>query len=164
MLRYFGNTTVVPDVSRDGADEVYTGKQIISTILPKDINYEANPAWYKDALAPYIKYTEDERKTVVVNGQLLRGVVDKNFGALFQNIYFKYNATKALTALYNYQQLTLEHALVNGITISISNIMSSKDNIHQLGEYTSGLIKESMIVSDDYIRGKIVPPIGKTLE
>jgi hypothetical protein len=42
--------------------------------------------------------------------------------------------------------------------------MAPKDNLVQLHEYMSGLVRESEVISEDYIRGKIVPPIGKTLE
>jgi DNA-directed RNA polymerase beta' subunit len=83
MLRYFGNTTVLPDVSRDAPEQIYSGKQIISQILPMDVNFETTPSWYQDKLAPYIQYTQDERKTSVTNGQLTNGVVDKSFASLF---------------------------------------------------------------------------------
>jgi DNA-directed RNA polymerase subunit A' len=102
MLRYFGNTTIIPDVSSDDENKIYSGKEIISNILPNDINYESKPSWFQDNLVPYIKYTDDEKKTVVVNGKIIKGVVDKNFAGLFRDIYFKYNSTKALTCLYNY--------------------------------------------------------------
>ncbi len=68
MLRYFGNTTIIPDVSADDNDTVYSGKQMISYTLPSDINMTQKPAWFNEELAPYIRYTDDERLTVVRNG------------------------------------------------------------------------------------------------
>lgn len=129
MLRYFGNTTMIPDVSAFPEDYKFSGKQIISYTLPYDMNYSDTPDWFNENLVPYISYKEDEKQVIVVNGQITKGVIDKKFASLFKNIYFKYNATKALTCLYNYQQLTLEHALINGITISIDNIIIPKENL-----------------------------------
>ena len=40
MLRYFGNTTVIPDVCGDDNNKIYSGKYIISATLPNDINLQ----------------------------------------------------------------------------------------------------------------------------
>lgn len=71
MLRYFGNTTIIPNLTNDTNDTIYSGKEIISAILPNDINYETKPKWFNEILSPFIKYTDDERFTIVRNGKLL---------------------------------------------------------------------------------------------
>ena len=111
-----------------------------------------------------MNYTDDERMTTVRNGQLISGVVDAKFAKIFRAIYFKYNATHALTSLFNFQQITLEHALVDAVTVSIEDCMPGRENIVALMRYTEGLLQDSMRVSDDYIKGNLVAPIGKTLE
>ncbi len=42
--------------------------------------------------------------------------------------------------------------------------MTGRDNVTAMMKYTTGLLLDSKQVSDDYINGNIVAPIGKTLE
>ena len=84
-------------------DQMYTGKQLISTCLPNNINYDTKTDWYNENLGAFIHYDDDERHIKVRRGELISGVTDKSFSKIFSSIYFKYSATKAMDSLFNYQ-------------------------------------------------------------
>jgi DNA-directed RNA polymerase II subunit RPB1 len=97
-LRYFGNANILPMMDQP----YYSGKELISTCLPTNINYDSHTKWFEEKLSPYIHYTEDEKAIKVRHGQLISGVADKAFSDIFSSIYSKYSATKAMESLFNY--------------------------------------------------------------
>ena len=85
----------------DKEKRVYSGKDIISYILPPNINFDGTPEYYKEDWAPFIHYEPSEKTTRVRNSIIESGIVDKAFGKIFSNVYFKYNASVAIESLFN---------------------------------------------------------------
>jgi len=61
----------LPEPERKGAHPMYTGKQLFSLFIPKDMNYVLTSKWAK------AQRTGTTNDVVIRNGQLISGVVDK---------------------------------------------------------------------------------------
>jgi len=61
----------LPDPANKGAHPTYTGKQLFSLFLPKDLNYVLTSKWAKSMKSG------ETNDVVIKNGELISGVVDK---------------------------------------------------------------------------------------
>ena len=81
----------------------YTGREIVSLIIPDNINYSGTASYYKKEWSKYnnLKYHPDEFNVLIERGILKTGILDKATvgqeasGGLFHIIHNEYGANKA---------------------------------------------------------------------
>ncbi len=159
-------STIIPKFDK----ELYTGRDIISLLLAETpIDYKQTPGSYSDLYAPFIKYDKDDILTIIQNGKLLKGVLDKKSvktgatGGIFHLISREYGKQKALDAIYTLQQVTLQFLLRRGFTVGTADLLPSGDALEQIKELVSSVILESKVITDKLLRNEIIPPINSTV-
>ena len=96
----------------DPSKKIWSGKDVISVLLQKTpINFTGKPTFYNDNFIAFMDYHSSDSKTIIRNGVMLQGVLDKksvgpkaNRG-VFHTIAQNYGNRTALTALYEMQQV-----------------------------------------------------------
>lgn len=139
--------------------EEYTGKEIFSMILPKDLNLEFKSSVYSSGL--------DDEMVVIKNGVLKKGVIDddalgeKN-GVLIDAMERKYGSEAAREFIDKLTRLVLDVVTKKGFSISVADTNISEKakkkiekTVEELQENTEKLIK-------DYNAGRIVGTAGLT--
>jgi len=164
-MSLFANTTFLPRFDKD----TYTGRDIISLCLkPTPVNYVGKPTSYDAALEPYMDYDPSEKRTVIKNGVMLSGVLDKaSIGSgghknLYHIIERDYGPQAMLDAMFNMQQISLDFILLKGFSLGTKDIVLPEGARQRIREEESNLINESKLITDRLNRGAIIPPIGKT--
>ncbi len=149
---------------------MWTGKQLVSLFLPKDLNFKGKAKINAGTLKCDDEDCFHDSYIVVDNGKHLMGVLDKNaIGAekpenLLHLIALEYGdeeARKFLDTLFKSFIRVLE---MRGLTMALSDVdipESAKDEIRKLTEEYKKRI-EDMI--KEYREGKLEPIPGRTLE
>lgn len=159
------NMFMLMDKDVDELKDSYTGKEIISELLPKDLNMEFKSsacmgcAKCKKQDCPYDSYV------VIKNGELKQGVIDDNAlgerkGKLLNKIDLKYGPDFSREFLDNISKLGLEFITKHGFTISSSDMEiadSSTKHIEKLLEEGSANVDKLI---SDYKKGKITKLAG----
>jgi DNA-directed RNA polymerase II subunit RPB1 len=153
----------------DSEKTAWTGRDVVSVLLQKTpINFAGKPTFYNDNFVPFMDYHPSDSKTVIKNGVMLQGVLDKksvgpkaNRG-VFHTIAQNYGNRAALTALYEMQQLVLAFLQYQGFTVSTSDILLPVSARDQLQQLVDQVLIESRAIDDDLMEGKITPPITMT--
>ena len=166
-MSLFANTTLMPRFDKDE----YTGREIISLCLEKTpVNYTGKPTSYDISLEPYMDYDPSEKKTIIKNGVMLSGVLDKSaIGSgghknLYHIIESDYGADAMLEVMFNMQQISIDFILLRGFSLGTKDILMNDAARSRIQDEESNLINESKIITDRLNRGAIIPPIGKTVK
>lgn len=164
-MQMFGAIKLYPKFKK----EVYTGRELVSMILPK-INFTAKPKSYEPDYAHILKYDPEDIKVVIRRGELISGILDKTSvgqgasGGIFHIIHNEFGPRKALDVMFRLQQLTTAYLMIEGCTIGLQDMVMPKHiletEIHQIIART---IYEANLITDRLDRGAIIPPLGKTL-
>ena len=172
-MRLFTNAGLnTPDFSIYPPDHTFTGLDIVTMLLKINnitVNYSGVPNTYDDNYIKYIPFNKSEKYTVIKDGEMLNGVLDKTAigekknGGLFHIIGREYGAKVALDMIYYFQQVSLTFLYNGNFTISLSDLYlgrSVMDKIHKLCDEVK---IESNLISDKLIRGDIIAPINSTI-
>ena len=167
----FGSTGLeAPRFDLDPPDKKYTGRDIVSMLLSEmPVNYSRAPTSYSDVYAPYISYDKDEIFTVIEQGKLIKGVLDKkaigakSSGGIFHLISREYGPQQSLNMIYALQQVSLQFLLWQGFTVGTADLIPKKDALEQIHALISSVILESQVITDRLLRGEIVPPIDSNV-
>lgn len=147
----------------------YTGREIMSKVIPSGVNYKITPACVKGDYKNYIHYDQSDLVTRIEKGIISSGILDKSalgtrqFNGLFQTINREHGPSVTLDAMFNIQQLSVAYADIYGLTYSpydygISNIA------RQLIERASAAdVTKAWEKLDKLIEGKIATPINMTM-
>ncbi len=158
-----------PRFDRHPPDHLYTGRDVISMLLERTpIDYKRAPTSFNDVYAPFIDYDPDETLTVIEQGRLVKGVLDKaaigaGAGGVFHLISREYGSQRALDVLYMMQQMVLQFLLWKGFTVGPSDLLPSADALREIRALVSGVLLESKVITDRLLRGEIVAPIDSTV-
>lgn len=167
-LQLFQNTSVLPNT---GGRTEFTGRDAISELLADTpINFTRTTEWYKPNMAAFMHYDPTEIKVVIKNGKHIAGVLDKKSigkganGGLYHVICNEFGPKRALEVMYNMQQVAISYILQCGYTIGIMDLLLPKEIKKQIDTIAANIMQQSNIISDELVRGEIIPPIGKTVE
>ena len=171
-MKMFSQIKVYHDFSKYPIDKIFTGREIFSILLKETgnlINYTGIAATYKENQASFRKYDPRDIKVEIDRGELKTGVLDKAsigegaHGGLYHIIHNQYGARTALEASYNIQQLIITYLFNRGVTVSIRDILLKDDAVKEIQKISESLIADSLKITDDLNQGKLIPPIGKTI-
>jgi DNA-directed RNA polymerase beta' subunit len=170
MALFAGSGTEPPRFDARPPGHVYTGRDIVSLLFAATpVNYSRVPSSYSDVYAPYIPYDRSETLTVMEQGRLVRGVLDKRSigakaaGGLFHLISRSYGPKRALDQIYALQQVSLQFLLSQGFTVGPADLLPSPEALGQIHELVSAVLLEAQLLTDQLLRGELVPRIGETL-
>lgn len=148
----------------------YTGREVVSLLLAEvPVNYSRVPTSYSDVYAPYVPFDPSETLTVIEEGRLKRGVLDKKSigaksgGGVFHLIAREYGSQRAFDMIFAMQQMALQFLVYRGFTVGKADLMPGAEAAEQLRAVFSSVLLESRTISDRLLRGEIVPPIDSTV-
>lgn len=151
------------------AKKKYTGRDVMSMLLQRTpINFSGKPTFLNDNFSPFMKYHKSDTFTVIKNGIIESGVLDKKSvgpkagRGVFHIIGQNYGNIAALDAIYNMQQVVLSFLQYYGFTVSTSDIMLPESARDEIQQHVEQVLLESQTINDDLMEGKITPPIIMT--
>ena len=162
----------MPHFHKYDNNHIFTGTDIVSLLLEANnitINYSGRPKTYDDLFIPYTIFHKDEKFTIIKDGKMLQGVLDKAAignganGGLFHMISREYGPEKALEIIYYFQQVALYFLYNSGITISTMDLYIPPEAISEVHQLCDAVSLESELITDKLVRGDIIPPIDSTL-
>lgn len=172
-MRMFSNIPVYHDFSALPFDHIYTGREVVSALFCETgmlINFNRTAKYYDKILAPYRNYDPLDIKVEIDRGVLKTGILDKSSigegvgGGIFHIIHNQYGARAAIETSFQLQQFALTYLFNRGITVSIRDLLIPRKAIEEIHDIESSLIAESIQITDKLNQGKIVAPLGKTIE
>jgi DNA-directed RNA polymerase subunit A' len=130
--------------------ELWAGKQIFSTLLPKDLHFE-------------------DANVVIKNGQLVKGVVSEKLlgpehGLLLQHLFMHYSPKIAREMINSLNRLGIEIVRSQAYTMSFADLDLSQKAIRQIKELVAASEKEVREILKQKRAGKIVAVPGKTIK
>ena len=163
MWNYSFDGTVPPPLGKGTA--TWTGKQIVSTIIP-DIN-----------LIKYTgKYDADKKdefidtKVMIKNGEIISGVLDSTTigkgksGNIVHTIFNDYNPNQTIEFLTNMQQMSLQYLLKRGITMGFGDIVLKPDVKKKIIEKLKDNDTKTNELIEKVDNGEFIAPLGKSNE
>lgn len=144
----------------------YTGREIISKILPR-INYPRKKT--SSFLPQYlgsISYDPDETHVQINRGELISGTLDKAtvgqqvMGSIFHIINNEYGAKTALETIYNFHQVTCQFFFWYGFTVGIKDINISEKAIQTVRSRTKAMIANAKKITDSLNKRELITPLG----
>lgn len=168
-MRMFNQTSIMPQLTKSS----YSGREIITELLKENnvnINIKRKAKYYNESQAKFRDYDPEDINVHIENGVHKSGVLDKSTigegsnGGLFHIISNQYGPNTALKLSYEIQQIALSFLAIHGFTISIRDIIIKKKYMEEIHNVVRGLIADSILLTERLNEGKIVAPLGKTLE
>lgn len=164
----FSRTTKLPSFSN--IKEI-SGRDCITAILSDmNINYKRTPTWYLENYSHIINYHKDDISVVIENGKHISGILDKASigkgakGSLYDVISREYGPKKALKVIFDMQQIAIAYnTQINGFSMGIMDMIVPKETKDDINKIATDMINKSQLITDEFIRGEMVPPIGETI-
>ena len=148
---------------------VLSGRDALSVGLPV-INYANRPEYYKEQYIGVITYNPDDIKLNILNGTIKTGVLDGSSvgqlkqNSMFRSIQYTHSNRISLDTAFNLQQIASSYLAINGASVGMSDVLPSTDTIVMLDKYISGRMTKTTLITEQVLRGAIVPPIGMTTD
>ena len=138
---------IVPDstktISVKGIDiKLWSGKSILSYILPKNLNLEFNNSSYDNNVDD--PHNEQLNKIIIRNGQLIQGSLDKNVftktsKGLIHTIYNDHGHERACEFINDLQKIVTHFLLIEGFSVGIGDIIAEQS----INDEINNTIKEN---------------------
>jgi len=169
-LLFLADVTELPEPAIIKPKKLWTGKQVISALLPKGLNYTLRASACrkcgecKKFDCPYDAYV------VVANGELVAGVIDKkSIGAgepesLLHRIIKDFGIGKGSWFLDRAFKVFLNYAFFHGFTMNLDDVVLPVEVIDEIRRMLRGAEVKVEELIEKYKRGELEPMPGKTLE
>jgi DNA-directed RNA polymerase II subunit RPB1 len=159
-----------PRFDAEPADRLFSGRDVVSLLFSRTpVNYRRQPSSYSEVYAPYIRYDASETMTVMEQGALVSGVLDKksigakSSGGIFHLISREFGPQRALDMVFALQQISLQFLLWSGFTVGTADLLPSGAALERIRSLVASVNLESCVITDRLLRGEIVPPIDSTV-
>lgn len=170
--KLFNKLDIYHDFSQYTNNKLFSGRDIISILLKEMgivLNYNRIATYYSPSKKMYRNYDPDNVNVKIENGKLISGILDKgsigekSSNTIFHIIAKEYNPNKALELCYNIQQIAIEFLNSSSISIGIREVIVKKEFLEEIYKIESSLIANSLEITQQLNDGKIISPLGKTL-
>jgi DNA-directed RNA polymerase II subunit RPB1 len=109
--------------------QLWSGKSILSYILPKNLNLEMNNSTYDNNTND--KFNDKLNKIIIKNGELIQGCLDKNAftktsKGLIHTIYNDYGSDRASEFINDLQKIVTYFLLIEGFSVGIGDIIAEQ--------------------------------------
>lgn len=151
-------------------EKSYSGRDVISMLLPEIYISNKNPDIYKQQYTEFIKYNPADIKVNINGGKLTSGIIDKatvgqgKANSIYHIIANEYGNEYALKVCFNLSQLTDKFLLYNGFSTGIKDINISDDAMKKIKHRISTMILQSRQITEKLNTQKLIAPIGTTLQ
>ncbi|MCG2879835.1 MAG: DNA-directed RNA polymerase subunit A' [Vulcanisaeta sp.] len=148
--------------------ELWTGKQVISMLLPKDLNWVQPTAIKESCKDPYNCYTDEY--IVIVNGYMATGVLDKkSIGAeqvdsLWHVIVKRYGNDYARKWIDSVLRALLRFLDLRGFTMGIDSLEMPRESYEELAKLYEESERKVFEYIQRYREGKLEAEPGLTVE
>lgn len=172
-MQCFGKTDVHPDFSEVSPTSTISGRDMFTYLMKTtgiEINYKGTASFYKEQHAAYRAYDPLETQVHIDRGTLKSGLLDKSsigagrHGNIFHIVHNKYGPRAALEMCFHFQRLSLEYLYYHGDSIHIGDFMIREEQLANIDKITNSLMADAMKITNDLNNGKIIPPLGKTID
>jgi len=173
MMKLFEQINVFHDFSQYNKGHMFTGRDAVSILLLETgnvINFNTKAFMFQSTQAPFRSYSPTETKVEIDRGILKSGILDSasigegKQGGIFHIIHNMYGPDAALDACWDIQQLALAYLYQNGMTVSVGDFLIRDESIKDIRDIEKRLIADSMHITKRLNDGKIIPPLGKTID
>ena len=156
---------------KDLSKEFYSGRDLITAILPDNVNYKGKAFYYKKEWSKYpsLKYDPSEYNVIIERGVHKQGILDKAAvgesaaGGLFHNVHNEYGPEFTLNLIYAFQQLTTSFFYYQGFTVGLKDVSLSPETRKKINTQISKIVAESELLTKQLYEGTLIPPVGMTL-
>ncbi len=150
LLVSAGIFDMIAPATTKGGKELWSGKQIFSTLLPKDLNF-------------------DGANVIIKDGQLIKGVLSEKLigpeqGFLLQHLFMHYGPEKTQDVINSFNRIGLAVVRTQSYTLSFGDLDMSQKAIKQIKELVRASEKEVREILRQKRAKKIVPVPGKTIK
>lgn len=148
--------------------ELWTGKQVISMLLPKDLNFIQPTAIKESCKDPYNCYTDEY--IIIVNGYMATGVLDKkSIGAeqvdsLWHVIVKRYGNEYARKWIDSTLRTILRFLDLRGFTMGIDSLEMPPESHEELNNLYTESEKKVLEYIEKFREGKLEAEPGLTIE
>nr|MDO8091654.1 DNA-directed RNA polymerase subunit A' [Candidatus Sigynarchaeota archaeon] len=169
LLLSAGRTELPPPAIKSPV-ELWTGKQIFSALLPKDINLSFKAKICKRCDTCQRENCPYDYFVMIRNGELVSGVIDKAaFGAgvpesLFHRIVKDYGADQARDFLDSITRMLTLLITAKGFTMGIDDVDIAKEALSRVNEILQESNNKVNELIETYRRGELESLPGRTLE
>jgi DNA-directed RNA polymerase subunit A' len=166
-IKYMGE---IPEPAVISPKKLWTGKQIISLLLPDDFNFRKEAKISSGVLKCDNEECFWDSYVVVKEGELLLGVLDKAaIGAqqpesLLHFLVSEYGNTFGKEFMDRAFRLFLRYIEMRGFTMSINDVKIPDVAYEEIGAILDKARKKIFELIDKYKRGELEPTPGRTLE
>ncbi|MCW1293142.1 MAG: DNA-directed RNA polymerase subunit A' [Candidatus Parvarchaeota archaeon] len=146
--------------------DTYTGREIFSMLLPKDLNFEGPSSTYK------VTHNEDDY-VVIKNGKLISGIIDTETigvegGELIRRMYLEYGSDFTADFINKIAKLSILVLLLHGFSASISDYDMKDESLKQKDNLTKELVEKAKKIIEsekdpDEREGQILELAGEYL-
>jgi DNA-directed RNA polymerase II subunit RPB1 len=170
-MRVFEHARVNPVFSGTKNQTVWSGRNMVTKYLTNSdnkINFTTKASIFNQVHAPFRVYDKKETDVKIDRGVMISGVLDENSiggarGSIFHVVNSKSGPEKALDTVFGLQQIAHSYQFNRGNSINIADFILGGNKITKIREIEAGLIADSIRITHQLQRGKIIPPIGKTV-
>lgn len=171
FLSLFQDTvSAPPDLSEYPAEYLFSGWDAVSMLLRNyPISYERKPGFITDIGAMYTEYDPRELMTIIQNGKMISGVLDKKSvgqganGGIIHKIASQYGTDAAMQFTFDLQQMAAQFLKIEGCSISVSDMILSKKALAKIEEHIQTVLAESELINQSLVNGKLIPPLDMTM-
>lgn len=163
-----GKTEKWADDEYDGVEK-WTGRQILSTIIPKNINLKSGNKSYEGG-------NDTENFVVIENGEIKQGIVDKTIyqnrtRGLIHSIFNECGPDETRMFFDNTQRMICDWLVMNGFSVGISDLIiddktqnNLKETIHDMKVQVYDIISQihtgkfenkSIVTNNDYFEEQV---------
>jgi DNA-directed RNA polymerase II subunit RPB1 len=148
---------------------VYTGREIVSKLIPAGINYKINSSSLKGDYRNFIEHDPSDLTVLIEKGELKSGIMDKaalgagQFNGFFQTINREYGPHVTLDTMFNFHQLGIAGIDSYGLTYSPYDYSISSISRQLIERASAADITKAWEQLDKLIQGKIAPPLNMTM-
>ena len=169
ILSKIGITELPSPAIKRGGQDYWTGKQIFSMILPKDMSMT-----FKSSIAPkgqvgLKELREEDGLVVIKNGELMTGTVDENAvgafkGRILDKIARDYGPDAAREFIDKATKLAIGAIMVRGFTTGIDDEDIPEEAKKQIAEILKKAMSDVEALVEAYKRGELEQMPGRSIE
>ncbi len=169
ILYNAGITEELPEPKDENGEKYYTGKQLFSLLLPKDLNLSYKAKICKKCEVCTEEECEDDAYVVIRNGEIITGVMDeKSFGAfageLLDRIVKDYGTDEAQRFLDRVTKLAISAISKVGFSTGVDDEDLPREGIERIEEILNKAEQDVEKLIQTYEDGILEPLPGRTLE
>jgi len=169
ILSKIGIRDLPPPGVKKGGQEYWTGKQIFSMVLPKDLSLTFKSSIAPKGLTSLRELKEEDALVVIKNGDVSSGTIDENAvgafkGKILDKIARDYGPDAARVFIDKATKLAIGAIMVRGFTTGIDDEDIPEEAKKQIADVLRKAVADVETLVDRYKRGELEQMPGRSVE